>query len=147
MQLVQLIIQTNKCTTFVCVCCAYVGLHYRLFSIYYTKKSHVLSEVWYCTLIHSIKLCELHHCTRTQKHNHARTRRKFLAALWHARVIVFQESVSVTYRLLNLNCSQTYRTSGFFTGITNCSSVPGGNVCMWHTYILSSYARCFRQKM
>ena len=57
---------------YVCVCCAYVGLNNRLFSIYCTKKCHVLCEVWHCTLIHFIKLCELHHCTHTQKHTHTR---------------------------------------------------------------------------
>ena len=84
--------------------------------------------------------------TLTQRNTRARTQRNFLTAFWHARGIVFQESVSVTYRLLNLNCSHTYRTSGFFSGVTKCASVPGDTVSMWHTYILISYARCFRQK-
>jgi len=110
----------------VCVFCAYVGLDNRLFSIYYTKKCHVLCEVWHCTLIHSIKLCELHHCTHTQKHTRERTQRNFLIAFWHARGIVFQESVSVTYRLLNLNCSHTHTA-------LPASSVASQNVLQYLT--------------
>ena len=59
--------------TYVCMFCAYVGLGNRPFSIYCTKKCHLLCQVWHCTLIHSIKLCELHHCTHTHTHTREHT--------------------------------------------------------------------------